>query len=227
MAIESILALDLATAVGWARWRSPDSMAAGNKLLPKTGADVGQFVFKFAYWFTDLLSVEKPTLVVFEAALINETTHLETARKLLGLAVMVEYLCKLAGVEALEVKIPDVRSHFLGTGFGKHALRRPGEFKQWQAIRRMTFEACNRKGWFPETDDEGDAYAVLDYAAHCLRNRVRVPWDARPAGAWGEGPDGKLRLVGPWGAAGDLPGLVPGKSGPLAATWPAPGARTR
>ena len=209
MAIESILALDLATAVGFARWRSPLSFASGNKLLPKTGADVGQFVSKFATWFTDLITVDRPTLVVFEAPLMTDQRNLETARKLLGLAVMVEYLCKVAGVEALEVKIPDVRSHFLGNGFGKHALRRPGELKQWQAIRRMTFEACNRKGWNPETDDEGDAFAVLDYAAHCLRTRVRVSWDAQPAGVWSEGPDGKLRLVGPYGAAGDLPGLVP------------------
>lgn len=208
------MALDLATSIGWARWHSPKTVACGNKLLPKSGPDVGTFVDKFEEWLTGMLRVDQPELVVFEAPLVYEGTHQDTARKLLGLAVMTEFACKRAACRYLEVNVSDVRTHFLGTGYGKHALRKPGEVKNWQAVRRMTFERCKLKGWLPDTDDEADALAVLDYAAHCLRNQCEVGWDARPAGEWKAGPDGNLRLVGPDGAAGDLPGLK--RIGPIA-----------
>lgn len=209
MPLNSIMALDLATSIGWARWRAPATIASGTKLLPKTGPDVGAFVDKFESWLADMISVDRPELVVFEAPMVYEGTNQETARKLLGLAVMAEFVCRRAEVRYLEVNVADVRSHFLGTGYGKHSLRIPGESKPWQQAVRMTFAQCQARGWLPDTDDEADALAVLDYSAWCLRNQAHVSWDCRPAGEWRTGPDGRLRLVGDRSVEGQLPGLEP------------------
>jgi hypothetical protein len=180
--ITSIMTLDLATSVGWSRWTSPDRVECGTRLLPR--GDVGLFFDAFESWLGDVLEQSPPGICVFEAPLVYAGTNQTTARKLMGLACFAEFICRRAGVQSLECNVMDVRTHFLGLGWGKHLLRKPGETSTSQTAKRMAFERSRNRGWNPQTDDEADALALLDFAAHCLRGSAKVSWDCAPAGVW-------------------------------------------
>lgn len=166
MAAESLLTLDLATVTGWAVWR-PDGnhpgVQSGTERLPKTGDDVGRFLCAYADWLMPFVELERPGRVVFEAPWIGPQTSQDVARKLLGLACMTEAVCHWQGIPAWEVNNASVRKHFIGKGRGDR-----------RELKRLTMAACRERGWQPEDDNEADALAVMDYAAHCLR--LDVPW---------------------------------------------------
>lgn len=170
-----ILALDLASRLGWAyagpaameSWPGaeieaaalpPAAVLSGWHRLPKTGQDVGWFLDAYHDWLTAMLDVHGPALVVFEAPFITERTHQETARKLMGLAVHTEFVCRRRGLEYREANNATVRKHFIGKGRGDRAT-----------LKRLTIEACKARGWAPENDDEADALGLLDYAVACRR----------------------------------------------------------
>lgn len=188
METAGILALDLATWTGHAIWRPGlTSPRAGVLRLPKSGEDVGRFVYVFEQWLKAYLNFERPRYVVFEAPYVGEKTSQETARKLMGLAVVTELVChafKQGGADCryLEVNNAPVRTHFLGEGSRSNRYRRPGEELR-DALKRMTVETCAQKGWQVDDDNEADALAVLDFAAYTLRNAVTVPWNCTPAGS--------------------------------------------
>lgn len=196
METSGILALDLATWTGWAHWRPGlDRPRSGVLRLPKTGEDVGRFVDVYTEWLNAFLGFERPRFVVFEAPFVGEKTSQEVARKLLGLAVVTEQWCYRfknkngADCRYLETNNQNVRTHFLGSGSRSLKHARPGEELR-DRLKRMTVERCNLKGWAVDDDNEADALAVLDFAAHTLRNAIDVPWDPRPMGA------PQLRMVG-------------------------------
>ena len=160
----ALLTLDLATSTGWAAWRPGDSrVASGVVRMPKTGEDVGWFLDVFDARLRDLLTLHSPEMVVFEAPWIGPNTHQDTARKLLCLAGMTELVCRRAGLRYREANNASVRKHFIGKGRGDR-----------RTLKDMTMRACQQRGWDPENDDEADALALLDYAAHVCR--IPVPW---------------------------------------------------
>lgn len=184
MSAPSILALDLAKNTGVAFWREgmqiPRTFV---KSMRMTGEDVGRAVDDFSEWLSSYLSLEKPRYVVFEAPWVGEKTHQNVARKLMGLAILTELECyrlHRSGSHCtyLEVNNQDVRTHFLGEGARSQKFRLPGE-EMRDALKRMTILRCEARDWNVDTDDEADALALLDYAAHHLK--LPVPWDARPA----------------------------------------------
>ena len=157
-----IVALDLATRTGWARWRAGDEVHHGTIALPETGPEVGRFLAAFDDRLVSVLAVA-PDVVVFEAPWVGSDTHQATARKLMGLAGHVEFVCYRAGIACCEVNNNTVRKHFCGKG---NAPRK--------AMKAMVIAACRDRGWSPANDDEADALAMLDYAAHVYR--LDIPW---------------------------------------------------
>lgn len=153
-----ILALDLATRVGWATWSADRGVGSGVKVLPTTGEDVGRFVGTYMQWLDDTLALDARDLVVFEAPWIGPQTSQDTARKLLGLAVGTEVVCWRRGLRCLEQSVPAVRKHFVGNG------RLPR-----REAKAAVIAACRARGWTPKDDNDADALALLDYAAHLLR----------------------------------------------------------
>jgi Holliday junction resolvasome RuvABC endonuclease subunit len=170
-----ILALDLATRTGWAfagpaaleSWPGSEIEAAamptvsvvyGSYRMPKTGPDVGWFLDSFHNWLTGDLEVHQPEMVVFEAPWVGPKTHQDTARKLMCLAGHCEFVCRRMAIQYREANNATVRKHFLGTGRGDR-----------RTLKRLAMEACRRRGWDPENDDEADALGLLDYAAACWR----------------------------------------------------------
>ncbi|NIA72296.1 crossover junction endodeoxyribonuclease RuvC [Pelagibius litoralis] len=162
----ALLCLDLATSTGFAFWRpGANRIASGSFRLPRTGPDVGWFVDEFEQRLSEMLGFHKPELVVFEAPLLRGgQTSIDTARKLMGLAIMTEFVCRRAGVKYLEANNASVRKHFIGKG--------RGERKQ---LKAMTIQACRERGWDPANDDEADALALLSYAVDLLRLKADWP----------------------------------------------------
>ena len=161
-----LLALDLTPHTGWARWRSGGEVRFGTIALPKSGPDIGRFLAAFDDRLVSVLAVA-PDVVVFEAPWIGPNTHQDTARKLMCLAGMLEFVCHRAAIPCREVNNAAVRKHFCGKGRAPRA-----------EMKRLVTQACRARGWQPANDDEADALAVLDFAAHVYR--LEVPW---PCGA--------------------------------------------
>ena len=165
-AIRDIAALDLATRTDWARWGPGAAVRHGSFTLPSTGPEVGRFLAAFDGRLASVLAV-MPDLVVFETPWVGPATHQATARKLMCLAGFLEFFCHRAAIPCREVNNNTVRKHFCGKG---NAPRRE--------MKALVMQACRARGWQPANDDEADALAVLDFAAHACR--LDVPW---PCGA--------------------------------------------
>ena len=167
--MQRVLCLDLATVTGWAEWSPGDKFPrSGTVRLPSTGKEVGRFLVAYEKWLDGFLKVSRPDVVVFEAPVLGPKTHIDTARKLMCLAGNTEMIALKNGIDRhWEVKVQTVRKHFCGTGNGPSAK-----------MKKLVQEACLARNWRFKDDNEADALAILDYAAHSMR--LEVPWSCGP-----------------------------------------------
>lgn len=162
-----ILALDLATNVGFALGDVRGVKVSGTRRLPSTGDDLGAFAAAFRDWLTIGLKRHKPTSLVYEQPIMaaGHTTPM-TLRKLCGLCWQTELTVrdlKNAGVlspgfEVSEINMSDWRRHFLGSG------NVPSERAK---IKAAVMQMCRVRGFHFDSDDEAEAIAILDYAIAC------------------------------------------------------------
>lgn len=174
-----LLALDLATRLGFAVGDVDSHVcatgleAAGRAPLPKpasgavrigpTGAPIGDFLVAYDRWLRETIQTTRPTHLVFEAPWVGPKTHQDTARKLMCLAGLTEMIGTQAGIGWIrECRVNDPRKHFTGRGSGPRAQ-----------MKALVMECCRARGWEVEGDDEADALALFDYAAHLLQQRQR------------------------------------------------------
>lgn len=175
MSQATVLALDLATKTGFAvgdPHQYPRDLLLSNatangyrptsgvKQVAPYGTPLAEFLSKYIDWYDDMLKVHDPKWVVFEAPLPvrqqGEKAEL-TARKLLGLAAMTEAIAYRRGVKNIrEVTVLDVRKHVLLTN------------PRRKDAKRAVFELFKRRGFDPADDNESDALAVFDLAAHSI-----------------------------------------------------------
>ena len=166
-----VLALDVATTTGFAIGplqpsRTAVEVAAGHvfarpvsgeKALP-TGLGIGPTMARFVAWLHDLICVERPGIVVFEAPFVRGK---DATRLLFGLSAAVEMVVADEQVSRVyEVDAPTVRKHFCANG---------------RATKADVLAACAALGWdiSGKRDNEADALAVYDYAcAKLWRKRV-------------------------------------------------------
>ena len=159
---ERIIALDLATCTGIAIGEPDEIPVLSHHRLPSTGPDIGRFLDAGDDWFRRLLAKHLPTLVVFEAPVLPQTTQIATVRKLHGLAGVIEMVCYRTGVEVAEVHLQSVKKALTGKGNAK---------------KPDMVAACRAYGFDPKVDDEADAFG-----AWLLTVRTRYPqcahaWD--------------------------------------------------
>ena len=157
-----ILAFDLATQAGWARYAPAGAVRFGSFRMPSTGPAVGLFLATFQKRIAPLVD-EAPDAIVFEAPWVGPNTSQDTARKLMCLAGFLEYECHRLNIRCFEVNNASVRKFFCGKGRAPRA-----------EIKDLVMHACLARGWSPHNDDEADALAVLDFALH--KFDVDVPW---------------------------------------------------
>lgn len=149
--MRAVLTLDLASRLGWTCGAPDGEPRYGTKVLPATGEDIGRFAEAYNTWLLDMITLENPVLVVFEAPILAGQTTLATARKLTGLAWHTEFVCRLREVRCKEAHLQSVKKFFAGSG---------------RADKQAMIEAARRHGWAPKTSDEADALGLWAYTIH-------------------------------------------------------------
>lgn len=118
------------------------------------GATRGHVGAGFAKWLRDLMIVEQPDLVVFEAPLrqSDENTSIDSVRLLTGLSFTTETICAMRGVKSYEAHVQSWRKVFLGHG-------RPANPK------KAALAMCQMLGWDAGgSHDRADALGVWCWA---------------------------------------------------------------
>jgi len=151
MALPKILALDLATRLGWAGGSPDGEPSYGTKVLPATGEDIGRFAQAYNEWLLDMITLESPALIVFEAPILAGKTTPATARKLMGLAWHTEFCCRLRDIRCAEHHLQSVKKFFAGHG---------------NADKAAMIAAAQRQGWSPRDDNAADALGLWAATVH-------------------------------------------------------------
>ena len=151
--VPNLVFLDLATATGWASGPPGGDPRFGTKVLPSTGDDIGRFAEAFEEWLFDFIAVEQPALVAFEAPILSAgKTSIATARKLTGLALMTELVCRKRQVRYFEANLMTIKKEIAGTG---------------KAQKEDMIAVAHRYGWAVRTEHEADACCGWAYAVQC------------------------------------------------------------
>lgn len=148
----NILALDLATALGWAANPAAMEPRFGTYVLPKTGDEVGEFIAAYDDWLQDMLVDEAPGLVIYEAPSLFAKTTPATVIKLNGLATHTELVCFRRSVPCRKVNPSSLKKFFAGNG---------------RAEKADMVAAARRYGWEVRDDNAADACAVRAWAIFC------------------------------------------------------------
>lgn len=112
----------------------------GKPTTGETGAAMSQ-------WLSDMLALQQPRLVVFEAPLLHRDgiAGSQAPRILFGLCMIVEAVCHLHEVPCREAHLQQVRKAAVGSGLAKK-----DDVMAW----------AKAQGWSPQTHDVADACAV-------------------------------------------------------------------
>lgn len=158
----TILALDIASKVGWA----VNALMDGQSDI-KSGAfhrrtqfgtqsfangDYGSMGHRFGNWLADKIDEHKPSIIAVERPFYRGAgSHVYMLNGMAWTAQMVAYAHE---IERREYTVWDVRKALFGEKF------RGGTKKVKQAV----MDAIVLSGFSPQTDDEADAIALLLYA---------------------------------------------------------------
>lgn len=164
----NVLALDLATATGYA-WGEHNAVPRYGLLKLPSGSAVGKFVSTFADWFDGFVGVEKPEWCVFEAPLMmhGPTANLDATRKLMGLAAQVEVVCYRRDVPCREANVSTVKKFWAGDG---------------RAKKPEMVGAARARGFDVSDHNVADALAVWAYQVHQKFVDQRHRWAAGALG---------------------------------------------
>jgi crossover junction endodeoxyribonuclease RuvC len=148
-----ILALDIASRLGWARGRVGDAPTFGTVNFGTTDT-----VFAAAMmWILDTIALDPPDAVIIEKMLPPQAMTGETSRavrdRLAGLQGIMRGVAALRGIPVSEATVVQIRAHFIGDS----SLRR-------KAAKTAVIERCRALGWNVQNDNEADACAAWSCA---------------------------------------------------------------
>lgn len=110
-----ILALDIATRVGWCVGARGETPRYGSVLLKGDGSAGGASLAAMSDWFSDALTVHKPTVVVYEAPLPHHSSA-QAAKLAFRLSGMVELICWRRRISCHDRHVKTIRSAVVGNG---------------------------------------------------------------------------------------------------------------
>lgn len=160
----NLLALDLATVTGWAGWNGSPTSFGTVKFRGETGLAFAAYHSWLVKKINEFTDGENRPVIVFEKPWVNASTSQDTARKLMGFAVVTEMVAHELECRCLEVGTKTVMRHFTGAGGGKRADK-----------KARVIAACLARGLEVCDNNEADALALLDYAAHCFKVKTDIP----------------------------------------------------
>lgn len=160
----SILALDTARVTGWAALRVDGSLVSGSKALGPEDMRVGPLLSNYCDWLSRRVTEFEPEYIFYEQPWVGPKTHQATALMLMSLAGLTHVIGSRNRVMVRPAKNPSVVKHFCGRSPRKRVERKD----------RVMAE-CRSRGIEPCDDNEADAIALLDYAAHLLATSTDIP----------------------------------------------------
>ncbi len=169
-----VLALDIATASGWAT----DGCAVcpprfGTWRVPGGTANLGHAIFRFNQWLYEIAATYQPDIIAYEAPFMSSgggKTNPQTMFLLIGLCAVAESVAYAHKVRAIQAHVQTVRKHFVGHG-------RPDNPKKVVAAR------CRQLGWDVRDDNAADACAIWTWAKATHDRTFRLETGALFAGA--------------------------------------------
>jgi Holliday junction resolvasome RuvABC endonuclease subunit len=149
-----MLTLDLSTHIGWSCGPVHDAQPQfGHHDLPKTGPDLGLFIWHYDKWLRRMLAEHSPDVLVFEQPVLNrQKTQLLILRKLYGLASHTEFVCR-GKCAVREANNQSVKAWWTGNG---------------RADKNDMVAVAVANGFKVQTPDEADALAVRFFAIERL-----------------------------------------------------------
>ncbi len=153
---------------------------------------VGPLLTNYGDWLSRRVTEYEPEYIFYEKPWVGPKTHQATALMLMSLAGLTEMIGCRNRVMVRSALNPSVVKHFTGQGRVKQPA--VGSTKaRWETRperKARVFAECQARGMDPCDDNESDALALLDYAAHCLGIKTDIPdgtmYGARSLAARGE-----------------------------------------
>lgn len=170
----AILALDLATRLGWCFGDGSGDPQFGTYVLPKTGREIGPFIVAYHRWLRGMLIERKPDFIVFEAPMPDgrALTNMATSLKLKGLCTHTEFLATLAEIRVSQVPANEWKKSVVGRGgWGKSVKPYPA------------FAALAQRGFSVADDNAADALCIWIHAMGLLAPQVAQRFDPLGSGA--------------------------------------------
>jgi hypothetical protein len=164
MSIDGVMvALDLAIETGFAIGRAGERPRSGSVRLKKRCQDERVAWRNLGCWLRDQFKLERPDLVVYEAALdphamVNMGNSSFTVAMQWGHIAALEAICGPLALRTEPINVQSVRKHF--TGRARWPTRHDA--------KRAVLERCWMLGYFGrdcKNDNRADACAVFDYAS--------------------------------------------------------------
>jgi len=163
------LALDLATALGWAVNPPHEEPDFGTEVLPSTGNAVGPFIAAYDAWLRRMIEEQKPAMIIYEQPSIFAKTTPITVIKLNGLATHTEFVCEKRSIAVRSANPSQLKKFATGNG---------------RADKPMMIDAARRRGWKVRDDNAADACWVRAWAIFCYAApEYRRQFELGPLGA--------------------------------------------
>lgn len=171
-----ILALDVATNVGWAYGEAGQPPRSGSFRCATPDSSRGAVFSGAGRWTTKFLTANPVDILAIEAPLpgshVEGKTTIKTATILMGLPAVIEFMAyQLKVYDQHRVGLSSVRKHFIGKGGIKGEVAKP-----------LVWRKCVALGWISAEDDDlshdrSDALAVWSYAEKEHAPKLTQPVD--------------------------------------------------
>lgn len=166
------LAFDLGTTIGWAKAHEFERPRFGFERLSGDRDDGAVGLAFTLYLEHQIVHVRRPTLIGYEIPILYPT-QITAMRRLIGLEAMLLTTCRRFNVPVRGYHLSTVRKSFLA----------PGDVpRERKDVKSAVLLRCRELGWQTESEDAGDALAVLDYMRTTLYRDF--PGPAERTGLW-------------------------------------------
>ena len=180
MTAKNVLALDVATVMGWAQGRA-DQMKPrfGTYNLGRLARDTEDKMAALMRWMLDVIRVDRPDLVVIERAMDpNLAARLGnrsiTIEELIALAKCAGAVCRLAGIPFKYCDRQKALGFFTGQSTYKDEKDpRTGKVTKSRDVgKRATVRRCYQLGIEVQDDNQADAVALFMWACGQLNPAI-------------------------------------------------------
>jgi len=152
----TILALDLATNLGWALWRTGMEKPRSGAILLR-GAGLGHRFTAYRDWLLETCIAGGVTHIVREAPFLDMKSA-NVVLTLYGLAAITEEVAARKGMTCRDIESASWRKFFIGCGAAPRTVAKKNR-REW--LKRQVIAECQTRGLDPRNDNEGDAIGIL------------------------------------------------------------------